>query len=42
MKEASTEPIGVNLAELFQVALNIEEASINPEKDAEGNPQNIK
>jgi hypothetical protein len=27
---------------LFQFALNIEEAAINPGKDAEGNPQNSK
>jgi hypothetical protein len=42
MKEANTEPIEMNLEELFQFALNIEEASINPGKDAEGNPQNSK
>jgi hypothetical protein len=30
MKEANTEPIKMNLEELFQLALNIEEASINP------------
>jgi hypothetical protein len=42
MKEANTEPIEMNLKELFQFALNIEEASINPGKDAEGNPRNSK
>jgi hypothetical protein len=42
MKEANTEPIEMNLEELFQFALNIEEASTNPEKDSEGNPRNSK
>jgi hypothetical protein len=42
MKEANTEPIKMNLEELFQFALNIEEASINPGKDFEGNPRNSK
>jgi hypothetical protein len=42
MKEANTEPIEMNLKELFQLALNIEEASINPGKDSEGNPRNSK
>jgi hypothetical protein len=42
MKEANTEPIEMNLEELFQFALNIEEASINPGKDAEVNPRNSK
>jgi ribosomal protein L15 len=42
MKEANTEPIEMNLEELFKFALNIEEASINPGKDAEGNPRNSK
>jgi hypothetical protein len=37
MKEAKTEPIEMNLEELFQFALTIEEASINPGKDADGN-----
>ena len=32
----------MNLEELFQFALNIEEASNNPGKDAEGNPRNSK
>jgi hypothetical protein len=32
----------MNLEELFQFALNIEEASINPGKDSEGNPRNNK
>jgi hypothetical protein len=32
----------MNLEELFQFALNIEEASINPGKDSEGNPWNRK
>jgi hypothetical protein len=42
MKEANTEPIKMNLEELFQFTLNIEEASINPGKDSEGNPWNSK
>jgi hypothetical protein len=42
MKEANTEPIEMNHEELFQFALNIEEASINPGKDSEGNPRNSK
>jgi hypothetical protein len=42
MKETNTEPIVMNLEELFQFALNIEEASINPGKDSEGNPRNSK
>jgi hypothetical protein len=42
MKEASTEPIEMSLEDLFQFALNIEEAEINPGKDAEGNPWNSK
>jgi hypothetical protein len=42
MKEANTEPIEMNLKELFQFALNIEEAAINPGKDSEGNPRNSK
>jgi hypothetical protein len=42
MKEANTEQIEMNLEKLFQFALNIEEASINPGKDAEGNPRNSK
>jgi hypothetical protein len=42
MKEANTEPIEMNLEELFQFALNIEEASINPGNDSEGNPRNCK
>jgi hypothetical protein len=42
MIEANTEPIKMNLKELFQVALSIEEASINPGKDSEGNPRNNK
>jgi hypothetical protein len=37
MKEDNTEPIKMNLEELFQFALNIEEASINHGKDSEGN-----
>jgi hypothetical protein len=32
MKEANTEPIDMSLEELFQFALNIEEAEINPGK----------
>jgi hypothetical protein len=42
MKAANTEPIEMNLEELFQFALTIEEASINPGKDAAGNPRNSK
>jgi hypothetical protein len=42
MKEANTEPIEMNIEELFQFALNIEKASINHGKDYEGNPQNSK
>jgi hypothetical protein len=42
IKEANTEPIEMNLEELFQFALNIEEALINPGKDSEGNPRNSK
>jgi hypothetical protein len=42
MKEANTEPIEMNLEELFQFALNVEEAAINPGKDSEGNPRNSK
>jgi hypothetical protein len=42
MKEASTEPIEMDLEELFQFALNIEEASINPGKHYEGNLRNNK
>jgi hypothetical protein len=42
MKEANTEPIKMSLEDLFQVALNIEEAAINPGKDYEGNPRNSK
>jgi hypothetical protein len=42
MKEANTEPIEMNLEELFQFDLNIEEASINPGMDSEGNPPNSK
>jgi hypothetical protein len=42
MKEAKTEPIEMNLEELFLFALNIEEASINPGNDSEGNPRNSK
>jgi hypothetical protein len=42
MKEATTEPIEMSLAELFQFALNIEESAINPAKDSEGNTRNSK
>jgi hypothetical protein len=42
MKEANTEPIEMNLEELFHFALNIEEAAINPGKDSEDNPRNSK
>jgi hypothetical protein len=33
-KEADTEPIEMYLEDLFQFALNIEEAAINPGKDS--------
>jgi hypothetical protein len=42
MKEANTEPIEMSLEDLFQFTLNMEEAAINPGKDAEGNPRNSK
>jgi hypothetical protein len=42
MKEANTEPIEMSLEDLFQLALNIEEAEINPGKDADGNLRNSK
>jgi hypothetical protein len=42
MEEANTEPIEMILEELFQFALNIEEASVIPGKDADGNPRNSK
>jgi hypothetical protein len=42
MKEANPEPIEMNLEELFQFVLDIEEASINPGKDSEGNPWDSK
>jgi hypothetical protein len=42
MEEANTEPTEMNIEELFQFALNIEEAAINPAKDSEGNPRNSK
>jgi hypothetical protein len=42
MKEANTEPIEMSLEDLFQFALNIEEAVINPGKDSEGNPPDSK
>jgi hypothetical protein len=42
MKEANTEPIEMSLEDLFQFALNIEEAAINPGRDSEGNPRNSK
>jgi hypothetical protein len=42
MKEATNEPIEMSLEDLFQFALNIEEAAMNPGKDAEGNPRNSK
>jgi hypothetical protein len=37
IKEAYTKPIKMSLEDLFQFALNIEEAAINPGKDDEGN-----
>jgi hypothetical protein len=42
MKEGNSEPTEMNLEELFQFALNIEEAVIKPGKDSESNPQNSK
>jgi hypothetical protein len=42
IKDATTEPIEMNIEELFQFALNIEEAVINPGKDSEGNPRKSK
>jgi hypothetical protein len=42
LKEANTDPIKMNLEDLFQFALDIEEAAINPGKDSEGNPRNSK
>jgi hypothetical protein len=42
MKEANTEPIEMNIEELFQFALNIDEAVINRGKNSEGNPWNSK
>jgi hypothetical protein len=42
MKEANTEPIEMNLEELFQFTLSIEEASINPGKYSEGYPRKSK
>jgi hypothetical protein len=42
MKEPNTEPNEMSLEDLFQFALNIEEAAISHGKDAEGNPLNSK
>jgi hypothetical protein len=42
MKEANTEPIEMSLEDLFQFALNIEEAAFNPGKGSEGNIWNRK
>jgi hypothetical protein len=42
MKEAKTEPIEMSLKDLFQFALNIEEAAFNPGKGSEGNIWNRK
>jgi hypothetical protein len=42
MMEANTEPTEMSLKDLFQFALNTEEADINPSKDADGNPINSK
>jgi hypothetical protein len=42
IKETNIEPIEMFLEDLFQFALNIEEAAINPRKDSEGNPWNRK
>jgi hypothetical protein len=40
--EANTEPMEMSLKDLFQFALNIKEAAINPGNDSEGDPRNIK
>jgi hypothetical protein len=37
IKEANTEPFEMKLKELFQFALIIEEAPVNPGKNSEGN-----
>jgi hypothetical protein len=42
MEEANTEPIDMSIEDLFQFALNMEEAVINSGKDSEGNPRNSK
>jgi hypothetical protein len=42
MKEVNTETIDMTLEELFQFALNIEEAAVNPGKDSEGNARSSK
>jgi hypothetical protein len=42
MKEANTEPIEMSLEVLFQFALNIEEAAINPGTYSEGDAHSIK
>jgi hypothetical protein len=41
-KEANTEPIEMTLEELFQFALTIEEAAVNPGMDSDGNARSSK
>jgi hypothetical protein len=42
MKEANTDPIEISLEALFQFALNIREAAVNPQEDSEGNARSSK
>jgi uncharacterized protein YeeX (DUF496 family) len=42
MKQDNIELIEMNIEELFQFALNMEEALIKPGKDSEGNPRKSK
>jgi hypothetical protein len=42
IKKANNEPVEMSLEDLFQFALNIEEAAINPDRDAERNSINSK
>jgi hypothetical protein len=41
-RKDSLNPIKISFEDLFQFALYLEEAPINPEKDSEGNPRNSK
>jgi hypothetical protein len=41
-KEANTEPFKIPINALFQFSLNIEEASVDPGKDSEGNARSSK